>query len=270
MIKFLFSLIFTFSQIVIADHTFDDWWDKDGNWKKDAIYSPFIKKGVDESNYPKTIYLTQTIDDLINYGYKKEDIDQMKNMAQCNSNKLSIIKRNKKDYEYELKYPTCWVLKQPFKNINQDENVWFMVKFSDHEHIQLFRISPRGVVFAVYPRIELIEVTKYYHTWFGAKNIFFINKCEHKWMNHSIAFEIKGGQHRWEAWEIQNLDSLLHFGYRYGDGTKIKISYRVSIPNSDFKGEKNTTFPWFSSNPKSNGYCEEIYRIVRKRVYYEK
>ena len=173
MIKFLFSLIFTFSQIVIADHTFDDWWDKDGNWKKDAIYSPFIKKGVDESNYPKTIYLTQTIDDLINYGYKKEDIDQMKNMAQCNSNKLSIIKRNKKDYEYELKYPTCWVLKQPFKNINQDENVWFMVKFSDHEHIQLFRISPRGVVFAVYPRIELIEGTKYYHTWFGAKNIFF-------------------------------------------------------------------------------------------------
>ena len=63
---------------------------------------------------------------------------------------------------------------------------------------------------------------------------------------------------------------MVHYGYRYNDGTEVDIRYRVGIPNSDLPGKKNTSFPWFSNNPQSDGYCEEIYRVARKRVYYEK
>ena len=268
MVKFLLLIIFSLSQIVNADHLIESFWDKNGMWKKDKNYFYSLKQGIslDHTDYLKTIYLTQTIDDLINNGYKSEDIEHMKNMAGCNGDNLSIIKKNKKDYEYEFKYPKCWVLKQPFKNINQDDNVWFMIKFSDHDHMQLFRISHLGI-FAIYPKLDLKKGDTH---WFGAKDIFFINKCKHKWMNHSIAIEIQGVEGRWEAWELQNLDSMLHFGYRYNDGTEIDINYSVTIPNSDLAGTKDTNFPWFSSNPQSDGYCEEIYKIVRKRVYYEK
>ena len=269
MMRFLFLIILTLSKIVMADHTFDYSWDKDGNWKKDVVEYQKLKQGIELEHIDnlKTIYLTKTIDDLIKYGYKKEDIAHMKNMADCNSNKLTIIKGNKKDYKYELKYPVCWVFKQPFQNINQDDNVWFMINFSDHSHIQLFRVYPLGIE-AIYPRLKLKKGKP--TTWFGARDVFFINKCKHKWMNHSIAIEIGSSYSRWDAWEIQNLNAMVHYGYRYNDGTEVDIRYRVEIPNSDLPGTKNTSFPWFSNNPQSDGYCEEIYRVVRKRVYYEK
>ena len=251
--KIYFLIFFLLiSQILNAYHSIDEYWPEDTK--------PY-----------KKIILTKTIDDLINNGYTKEQIERIKKEHDCNGDDLILITKKGDNYFYENNYPKCWIFKQPFKNIKQNKNDWFMIRYSDHHEIQFFSIienlkekkdgSWGKNVMAIYPKNEGFKLKG--HT--GAHTIRFFNDCNQEWMNHSITIKAEKGMIRTSDFKIlYNLEQFLKIGISRYDWPEYIVNFYLETPLADGKYKPDVNYPF-----PSHTECRDLYEIERKRVYYK-
>ena len=272
MFRILFIYLFFFSSIAYGwhDRVFDD------NFKHDKDISPW-----------KYLKLTLTVDDLAKHGFDKDQVSYIKGNIGCKETGLTLITKIGKDIIYKQNYPQCWVFKQPFKELKEEKDVWFLMRYSDHEYIQLYTLevstspivdfsTPDVSIRDLYPerKISWSGKDKKVITYFGALNIYFINKCSHKWMNYSVAFETSGPMGGWKGFKLYTLDSLINDTFKFGKAQSY-IDFYAEIPRTDMNDRNTISIPWFrptglQNNLDNDNYCSEVYKIQLKPVYYEK
>ncbi len=165
--KVLFIILFFISNVTYGGHSsvFND------NFNHDKDISPW-----------KHLKLTLTVDDLVKHGFDKDQISYIKENIGCKETGLTLITKIGKDIVYKQNYPQCWVFKQPFKELKEQKDVWFLMHYSSHEYVQLYRLeaflTPDVSVRDLYPerKTSWYGKGKKVNTWFGARNIYFINK----------------------------------------------------------------------------------------------
>ena len=251
--KIFWIFFLLMSQFLYAYHSIDEYWPE-------------------ETTPYKKIILTKTIDDLVNNGYTKEQVERIKKEYECNGNDLILISKKDDGIVYKKNYPKCWIFKQPFKNIKQNKNDWFMIRYSDHGKMQFFSIIEKlkykkndswgKNVVAIYPKNEGYKLSAHG----GAHTIRFFNQCNQKWMNYSITIQQieLGMTYQSKRTILYNLEQFLKVGDSMYNWPHYIVNFDVKLPVSDRKDQVYVKYPFPSSSE-----CKEAYQIERKRVYYK-